>query len=189
VTPMELNREPYIKRVLLPFGEYVPLERVIGWPAWLAPPVFDTVVGDKPSFFTLPDGTMFSPLICWENLFASLARESVQGGARLLVLLTNDGWFGRTAEPHQHNLASALRAVENRVPIVVSSNTGSSQVIDPYGRVVTSAPPIFTEDSVTGEVKLGSNGTLYTRIGDVFVFIVIVGLAVVVLRQVYNNVQ
>ncbi len=183
LTPGKGLGAPYVKRVLLPFGEYVPLESVIGWPAWLAPPVFDTVVGNKPSFFGLLNGTIFSPLICWENLFSDLARESVRGGSRLLVLVANDGWFGLTAEPYQHNLASVLRAVENRVPIVVSSNTGPSEIIDPFGRVVANAPKIFTANTLTAEVELGSTGTPYTRIGDVFTLLVALGLGLGVVRQ------
>ncbi len=72
------------------------------------------------------------------------------------MLLTNDGWFGRTAEPIQHNLATVLRAVENRVPIVVSSNSGPSHIIDPYGRVIVQAHGIFTEEVVIGKLTLGS---------------------------------
>lgn len=178
---------PYIKRVLMPFGEYVPLESVVGWPAWLAPPVFQTAVGNTPSTFTLSDGTPFAPLICWENLFAGLARESVQAGARLLVLLTNDAWFGRTAEPYQHNVASVLRAVENRVPIVVASNTGPSQIIDSYGRIIAQASRSFSREIIAGEVKVGTSGTLYTRIGDAFAFIVIGSLAFVVLWRCLNE--
>lgn len=104
VTPEQGLGTPYIKRMLLPFGEYVPLQNIMGWPAWLAPTTFHNVAGDQPISYAVSQGIVFSPLICWENLFAGLARESVQGGARLLVLLTNDGWFGRTAEPIQHNL-------------------------------------------------------------------------------------
>jgi apolipoprotein N-acyltransferase len=174
---------PYIKRVLLPFGEYVPLENIIGWPAWLAPPMYRRVPGNNAVVYTVSDGLAFSPLICWENLFADLARESVREGARLLVMLSNDGWFGRTAEPLQHNLPSVLRAVENRVPVVVSSNTGPSQIIDPYGRVVAQASSLFEEEVVGGEVALSAGATLYTRIGDAFVFIVLGGLALLMIRH------
>jgi apolipoprotein N-acyltransferase len=187
VTPEEGLRTPYLKRVLMPFGEYVPLEHVIGWPAWLAPPTFQKVAGDQGVSFRLPNGLVVSPLICWENVFAWLARESVRNGAHLLVLLTNDGWFGPTAEPVQHNLASVFRAIENRVPIVISSNSGPSMIIDAYGRVIVQAATIFHEDVITGDVSVGSGGTLYMRIGDVFVFIVVGGLAFVALGCWLNH--
>jgi apolipoprotein N-acyltransferase len=174
---------PYIKRVLLPFGEYVPLENVIGWPAWLAPPMYRRVPGNEAVVYTVADGIAFSPLICWENLFADLARESVRKGARLLVMLSNDGWFGQTAEPLQHNLPSVLRAVENRVPVVVASNSGPSRIVDAYGRVVAKASSLFGEEIVIGQAAMGSGGTLYTRIGDVFAFIMIGALAFVMIRR------
>jgi len=73
------------------------------------------------------------------------------------------------------------------VPIVVSSNTGPSQIIDPYGRVIASASRIFSEDVVAAEVKIGPAGTLYTSIGDLFVFILIAGLALRVLWRFLND--
>jgi len=182
VTPEQGLGTPYIKRVLMPFGEYVPMEDIIGWPAWLAPPTFQKVAGERAMSYRLSSGMVFSPLICWENLFAELARESVREGSHLLVVLTNDVWFGRTAEPRQHNLASVLRAVENRVPIVMASNTGPSEIIDSYGRIVAQASRPFSEEIVTGDVKLAPAGTIYTRFGDVFAFIIIGSLALFTLR-------
>lgn len=76
-----------------------------------------------------------------------------------------------------------LRAVENRVPMVVSSNSGPSHIVDVYGRVIVQARSIFSEEVVSGDVKLGSGGTLYTSIDDVFVFIMIGTLTFAVLWQ------
>jgi apolipoprotein N-acyltransferase len=109
-------------------------------------------------------------LICWENVFAPLARESVGNGAHLLVQLTNDVWFGHSAAPWQHNLMSIMRAVENHVPIVIASNTGPSQIIDGYGRVVAGSTTIFTKGLATGSIHTSAGGTVYTAVGDVFVF-------------------
>jgi apolipoprotein N-acyltransferase len=178
VTAEGVLEAPYMKRVLLPFAEYVPLRSVIGWPAWLVPHMIDMFPGDKAHLFKLQDGTLFSVLICWESLFAGLARESVGMGARVLVQLNNNTWFGRTAAAPQQNISSVLRAVENRVPVVLSSNTGPSQIIDPYGRVVAHTAEIFTADFAVGDVKLGSGETLYTQVGDLFVFITIGLLAI-----------
>lgn len=196
VKPNAPLEDPYLKRVLLPFGEYVPLSEFIGWPAWLAPPVFVTEVGSSPKIFRLDDRTNVAPLICWENLIASLARESVQNGARLLFLLTNDGWFARSAEPYQHNLASVLRAVENRVPVVMASNTGPSLIIDPFGRVVASARGVLSQEVVVANVKVVSGETFYTRYGDALMLILIALVGLVIfgrpvshrLRKVINNV-
>jgi apolipoprotein N-acyltransferase len=157
---------PYQKRLLVPFGEYVPLEGRVPWPAWLVPRVFDSIPGEGPRVFPRPAGPTLGLLICWENLFGGFVREAVRGGADVLVQLTNDGWFGPTAAPYQHNLASVLRAVENRVPVVVASNTGPSVVIDAWGRVAAAAPAIFREAVVTATITPGPAGALYTRLGD-----------------------
>lgn len=175
--------EPYRKRRLLPFGEYVPHETFITWPEWLAPKVSEMTPGETAHLFPLSNGVKIGALICWENLFAPLARESVAAGAQILVQLTNDVWFGNTAAPHQHNLASVLRAVENRVPIVIASNTGPSQIIDAHGRIVASARRMFGEDAVGGEITPGSHRTIYTRFGDAFVFVLMGSGVLTVLRR------
>ncbi len=105
-------------------------------------------------------------LICWENLFADLARSTTRDGAQILLQLTNDAWFGRTAAAAQHNLASILRAVENGVPIAIASNAGPSQVIDGSGRIVASAGPAFGEGIAVASVTLRSRTTFYSRAGD-----------------------
>jgi apolipoprotein N-acyltransferase len=168
VPPGEPIGEPYRKMRLLPFGEYLPLEGIVPWPSWLAPRVHAMTPGEVQRQFMLPDGARVGVLICWENLFADFVRPAVQDGAQLLVQLTNDAWFGRTGAPRQHNLASVLRAVENRTPVVIASNAGPSQIIDPYGRVTASVPTLFSEGVATDAVPLGSGGTPYTHAGDLF---------------------
>ena len=169
--------EPYRKRRLLPFGEYFPWEKFITWPEWLAPRVSEMTPGENAHLFQLSNGLKIGALICWENLFAHLARESVASGAQLLVQLTNDVWFGNTAAPLQHNLASILRAVENRVPVVIASNTGPSQIIDAYGRLVAGVPDIFSEGKAVGEISTGGGSAVYSIVGDYFVLVIVSGLA------------
>ncbi|MEP7154081.1 MAG: apolipoprotein N-acyltransferase, partial [Nitrospira sp.] len=183
VSPGEQLPPPYRKRVLLPFGEYVPLETLISWPAWMGGRGFDSEPGSQFSLFTLPGGTSFATMICWESLFSDLSRESVQAGARLLVQLNNPAWFGRTAAAKQHNISSVLRAVENRVPVLLSSNTGPSQIIDRYGRVIARTSESFAAGMVDGEVKLGTGRTPYTQAGDLFVYGAFFTLAVSVIRR------
>ena len=165
----------YRKRVLVPFAEYLPRADLIPWPEWLAPRVAEMTPGNDAQLFNVADDLSVGALICWENLFASLARESVQNGARLLVQLTNDAWFGNSAAPHQHNLMSVMRAVENRVPVVIASNTGPSQIIDAYGRIVAGAPGLFSEGIVTGVIQTGAAGTLYNAVGDRVLFSMLAG--------------
>lgn len=177
VVPGQPLGAPYHKMLLVPFGEYLPLDSTVRWPAWLVPTPFDTIPGDGRRLFALPDGTPVGMLICWENLFAGFVRAWVRDGARLLVQLTNDNWFGPSAAPWQHNLASVLRAVENRVPVVIASNTGPSQIVDPHGRIRASVPWLFVEGVAVADVPLGSGGTVYTRVGDLFVLALLMAAA------------
>ena len=162
---------PYRKRMLVPFAEYLPHADVIPWPEWLAPRVTELTAGDHGQLFTLAPRISVGALICWENLFSDLTRESVNSGAQLLVQLTNDVWFGQTAAPKQHNLMSVMRAVETRTPVVIASNTGPSQVIDGHGRVVVATSGSFLESTTAGVVALGGGGTVYSRTGDWFVLL------------------
>ncbi len=162
---------PYRKRMLVPFAEYLPHADVIPWPEWLAPRVTELTAGDHGQLFTLEPRISVGALICWENLFSDLTRESVNSGAQLLVQLTNDVWFGQTAAPKQHNLMSVMRAVETRTPVVIASNTGPSQVIDGHGRVVVATSGSFLESTTAGVVALGGGGTVYSRTGDWFVLL------------------
>lgn len=177
VAPGEPLAPPYRKRRLVPFGEYVPYEGMIPWPAWIGGRGYDTTPGSGPQLFTLQNGTPFATLICWESVFSGLSREAVASGARLLVQLNNPVSFGHTAAGKQQNLSSVLRAVENRVPVLLASNTGPSQIIDSYGRVVTHTTEIFVAGMVVGDVPLGSGGTPYTKTGDLFVLSLFSALA------------
>ena len=170
---------PYRKRVLMPFGEYRPHPDLIPWPEWLAPRVAELTPGAGTRLFTLDNGLSVGALICWESLFASPAQASVRDGAQLLVHLTNDVWFGRSAASRQHNLTSVLRAVENRVPVVIASNTGPSQIIDGYGRVLALSPDAFAPGIVAYEIPLNAVGAWQGTPGDLFVYGLMAWLGVV----------
>ncbi|HTS01888.1 MAG TPA: apolipoprotein N-acyltransferase [Thermoanaerobaculia bacterium] len=157
----------YRKALLVPFAEYLPAPG-FPWPSWLVGRTFDVVPGDGPVVFRLVDGTPFAPLICWENLFSGFVRRAAVDGARVLAQLTNDNWFGATAAPYQHDTVSILRAVEVGVPVVISSNTGPSLVVDGRGRVLASAPRLFAAGTASAAVAPGSGPTPFTKGGWLF---------------------
>lgn len=172
--------EPYRKNRLVPFGEYLPLEGVFRWPSWFVGGGFNTIPGKNLTLFRLPGSISLGVLICWENMFPELARENVRAGARMLVNMVNDGWFGRSAASRQHNCASILRAVENGVPVIVASNCGPSQLVDARGRVIASLPDAFAPGTVSAGLTVGRQLTFYTRHGDYFAWIC-VGLSLLAL--------
>jgi apolipoprotein N-acyltransferase len=160
---------PYRKIILVPFAEYLPLEGYVHWPSWFATGLYPSIAGDRLQEFRLDDGTAFTIRICWEGVFADLIRPSVRAGARLLVQINNANHFNHSAAEPQHLLVTVLRAVENRLAVVVSSNSGPSAIIDPYGRVLEQIPELFTAAAISRTVPLASGGTLYSRLGDWFV--------------------
>jgi apolipoprotein N-acyltransferase len=154
----------YDKMQLVPFGEYVPLSGVIGFVRGWAEFISELEAGSKTVVFAGPPAP-FGVVICYEGIFPELVRDFAKNGARLIVNITNDGWFGRTSGPPQHLAMYPLRAVEHRTAVVRSANTGISAFIAPSGQI-TQRIPLFERDIVTAAVPLRTRTTLYTRLGD-----------------------
>jgi apolipoprotein N-acyltransferase len=164
-------RGRYDKIHLVPFGEYVPLSRLLSFIAPIVETVGNIASGDDtmgPVVFSIPEGD-FSVLICYEIIFPELTRRFIQKGADFLVTITNDAWFGRTSAPFQHFSMATFRAVENRTFIARAANTGISGFIDSTGRIVDQTD-IFTRQTMTGKVFKRTTDTFYTRYGDVFAY-------------------
>ena len=117
----------------------------------------------------------FAALICYEGIFPGLTRRFVAAGARLLVNISNDAWYGRTSAPYQHLAMAAVRAVENRVPLVRATHTGISAVVDPVGRI-RSRTPLFEEAVFVDTVHIKEPGSVYLAVGDVFVYACLAGV-------------
>jgi apolipoprotein N-acyltransferase len=154
----------YDKIHLVPFGEYVPLSSVIGFVRRWAEFIADLEPGSRTEVFSGPPAP-FGVVICYEGIFPALVRRFVKSGARFMVNMTNDAWFGHTDGPLQHLGMYPLRAVENRTAIVRAANTGVSAFIAPSGRIVQSLP-LFARGTMTVRVPLRARQTLYTRLGD-----------------------
>lgn len=154
----------YDKVHLLPFGEAAPY-------AWRFPALYKLDFGQanfRPGPWREPLPTRagpIAPMICFESIFPGPARRSVKEGAEVLVNITNDGWFGDSPGPVQHNDMAIVRAVENKRYLLRSSNTGISMVVDPVGRVVTSLG-LFEEGVITARIYDVQGKTFYTRFGN-----------------------
>jgi apolipoprotein N-acyltransferase len=166
----------YLKIRLVPFGEYIPLEKFIDWPHFIVsdPKKFREVPGNDYTLFPLGE-TRFGVVICWEHVFPDLFRTFVKNGANFMLNITNEGWFGDTAAPHQMLAISVFRAVENRCAIGRSANTGISCFIDHKGRVIgrvqnSANKDTFVSGWLTGEIAPLNRKTFYTCHGDVFAF-------------------
>jgi apolipoprotein N-acyltransferase len=156
----------YSKQHLVPFGEIVPWSTVLGRWIGVLNELGGFAAGTNPP--VLSAGRFKVGInICYEAIFPALIRKSVVDGAQLIGNITNDGWYMRTAAPHQHFAPNIFRAIENRRWLVRSDNTGISAIIDPWGRVVAQTP-IFKPMTLTGTIYPRADLTFYTRFGDVF---------------------
>jgi apolipoprotein N-acyltransferase len=160
-----VQREYYAKRHLVPFGEYVPLRPVLGWLRKFVPIGDDfTPGGDSSPLLTRMRGELVvvGPLICYEDVYPELARASVRTSSQLLVVLTNNGWFGRGGAAYQHAAHSVLRAVETRRPVLRCGNAGWSGWIDEFGTIRA----VLTKDAdgkINTDPQLADRGTIYFR--------------------------
>lgn len=128
--------ETYDKQHRVLFGEYIPFSHLIPPLRRMIPSGFEVQPGRRSTVFRLaePD-TSFSVMICFEDAVAAISRRYVRDGARFIVVQTNDAWFDGTWGPRQHMIQSVFRAIETRVPVVRSANSGVTCWIHPSGRI------------------------------------------------------
>jgi apolipoprotein N-acyltransferase len=159
--------DAYDKVHLVPFGEYVPLKRFLPFVGRLVVAAGDFKSGQDPAPLSLPQAGA-GVLICYESIFPEPARTMTRKGARILLNLTNDAWFGMTSAPHQHLSMAVFRAVENRRPLARAANTGFSAFINIRGEI-TRTTDLFSEAVISRELVPGSAElTVYGRYGDFF---------------------
>ena len=184
----------YDKQYLVPFGEYVPLQPVLGWlrPVAYSLGISDFYAGRDATVFSLPGKNIrFSALICFEDTFSGLARKAAVQGLDFLAVITNDAWFGPTSAAQQHLQASVFRAVESGVPVIRAANTGISAAISPRGEILArvtgrDGKDIFSTGRRTVQLPLTSHRSIYNGGGWVFGY-VISALMIVLLLSIVNR--
>jgi apolipoprotein N-acyltransferase len=159
----------YDKIHLVPFGEYIPLHRLLFFLDKLVVGIGDFRSGETYTVMAVPQGR-FAVLICFEVIFPELVRHFARHGAQFLANITNDAWFGYSPASYQHLSMVVFRAVENRLPIVRAANTGISAVIDPTGRLVQQTD-LFVRTWIKDRISLADGpATFYVRFGDLFAY-------------------
>jgi apolipoprotein N-acyltransferase len=154
----------YDKIHLVPFGEYVPLQKLLFFTGTISKDVGNYQPGSR--YVTVPLGRhQASVIICFEAVFPDLCRAFVQRGSELIINLTNDGWYGDTAAPYQHLAMARWRAIENRRYLLRAANSGISAVIEPSGRLQVRTG-LLREDTAVGRFAFLSGTTVYARHGS-----------------------
>lgn len=152
----------YDKQRLVPFGEYVPLERWLrGLIRFFDLPMssFHRGAADQPPLRAA--GLQVLPLICYEVAYAGLARRTP---VDLLLTVSNDAWFGDSWGPHQHLEIARLRAIENGRPLVRGTNDGYTALIDHRGKVLQRSER-FVRQTLRGKIQPTDGQTPWSRWG------------------------
>ncbi|TAL24197.1 MAG: apolipoprotein N-acyltransferase [Nitrospirae bacterium] len=177
----------YDKIHLVPFGEYVPLRKLLFFVDKLVVGIGDYIPGEHYIRAETPYGS-FGVFICYEMIFPGLVRKFYSRGGDFMVTITNDAWFGKTAGPYQHFSMAVFRAVENRKPVIRAANTGISGFIDSNGMILETTP-LFRKTVLTTDFMTDKTRSFYSRYGDLFSYLCIVAtvLLLVNISRSTNN--
>lgn len=175
----------YDKVHLVPYGEYVPLKQWLPFVGKIVEQVGDFKTG-RMGEVLISEGHRLGVLICYEGIFPNLSAAMARNGARLLVNITNDAWYGATSAPYQHFSMAVFRAVENRRALIRSANTGISGFIDPTGRI-TATTRLFEDAVMTREVPQLDLQTVYSRYGDWFARLCLGLTLILIISHLYRR--
>jgi apolipoprotein N-acyltransferase len=147
----------YLKRHLVPFGEYVPLLNVLG-------PLLDSLNIPMSGMTPGPDGQALpimqnipvAVFICYESAFPEEFRDDMQN-AELIATLSDDSWFGHSLGFYQHEEMDQMRAIETARYIVRATNSGETSVIDTHGKVIAKIPSFQAGVLKSTVVPMGGN--------------------------------
>jgi len=155
----------YDKIRLVPFGEYVPLRRVLFFAEKLVHAVgeFEFGTNDHP----LGGKLRYGPAICYEIVYPQITRTQIRNGADVLVTITNDAWYDGTSAPRQHLWQARLRAIEGDRYVLRAATTGISAFVDPAGQVIESIP-MGRDGIIYAKFQPRTSETPYVRFGDWF---------------------
>lgn len=169
-----IHQEMYHKNVLLAFGEYMPFGEMFPILYRWFPQVSNFERGKIQNAFTLKDGTRLGITICYEVLDPSFFRKVASNEVNAVVNLTNDSWFGPTAEPYLHGALTIFRSIESRLPLIRVTNTGTSFAVDTFGRM-SETTGVYQEGVLVTDVRVPATPpmTFYTKHGDWFIVLLL----------------
>jgi apolipoprotein N-acyltransferase len=176
----------YHKQHRMPFAEYNPLNGLLKIPKLLdllhdyyGAMSIDYSAGTKRSVIKIGKLPGFVPLICYESIFSGEVINRNEPRPGWILIITNDNWLAGSVALDQHFSATKIRAIEEGLPLVISSNGGISTIIDPYGRILQQLKP-GTEGIIDTLLPTSLSPTLYARYGNyILVILLIISLGIV----------
>ncbi len=170
--------QTYLKRKLVPFGEFVPFKNFFSRFVNVLNEVGDFTPGTAPGSLKA-DGLRIIPLICNEIIFPSLWR----GDGNLIVNISNNAWYGKTAAAEQHLWHARAAAAATGLPVIFSNNRGPSAVIDARGKVLKKTE-MFSDALVSCDVQIPARASFYQRTGDLFILLILImGTVLILLKK------
>ncbi|MBN1684649.1 MAG: apolipoprotein N-acyltransferase [Gammaproteobacteria bacterium] len=155
----------YLKRHLVPFGEYLPFERFLrGLIAFFDLPMSDFSKGPAQQALFDIKGVKIAPYICYEVGFPSLVRSDLPA-ANVLLTMSNDAWFGDSLAAWQHLQMGQMMALSAGRYMLFSTNNGVTAIIDFQGKIIKRLPR-FKTDVLTGKINIMKGSTPWIKIGD-----------------------
>jgi apolipoprotein N-acyltransferase len=170
----------YDKIRLVPFGEYVPMRRMLFFAEKLVHDVGEFEFGTKDT--PLAGLERYGPAICYEIVYPQLTRTQILHGADVLVTITNDAWYDGTSAPRQHLNQARLRAVEDDRYLLRAGTTGISAFVDPTGRIVQEIP-MGRDGIIYADFQPRHSTTPYVRFGDWFAIAACGAVALAILKR------
>ncbi|HJQ47376.1 MAG TPA: apolipoprotein N-acyltransferase [Amycolatopsis sp.] len=155
--------EQYAKQRLVPFGEFMPARAIAQWFTPFVSDTYDMRPGTTPAVLDAAGVRVATP-VCYEIAYDYVSRQAVDDGAQLIMLPTNNAWYGESEMSYQQLAMARLRAVEHSRAVVVSATSGVSAIVAPDGTILQSTSE-FTAASLVGRVPLRDTTTLSDRLG------------------------
>ena len=176
--------DQYLKQHPVPFGEYIPFRKFLDWIPSLSLVPRDMIRGDKEKIFELGSYKL-STVISFEGSFQRYIRNSIQEGAEIIVILTNQASYGQSGMSEQFLLMSRANAISNDRPIIHSAITGKSAFIDNNGNILSDTD-LFTSEILNESIQPIDSQTPYSLFGNYFNFFIIGFGFLVFLRKEYK---
>ena len=177
----------YSKQRLVPFGEFVPMRDFV---TFIFPPLAN--IGMLEDDLTAGDGSYVMDTVhgrvgcglCFDSIYETVIADSTRNGAEIIAISTNDSWFSDSAALDMHNSQSRLRAIENGRCVIRAANTGISSIIDPLGNVEKELGAL-ERGYVISDVEMMESRTLYSVIGNLFVYICVAFLGCIAVLKAF----